>query len=35
MTISWRRSSHSGHSGDNCVELAVVVHGGMESRAGK
>ncbi|MFB9832083.1 DUF397 domain-containing protein [Actinoallomurus acaciae] len=23
MTIGWRRSSRSGHAGDNCVEIAM------------
>ncbi|WP_433181403.1 DUF397 domain-containing protein [Actinoallomurus sp. CA-150999] len=32
MTTDWRKSSRSGSSGDNCVELAVV---GMESQLGK
>ncbi|WP_433181405.1 DUF397 domain-containing protein [Actinoallomurus sp. CA-150999] len=24
MTTCWRRSSRSGHSGDNCVEVSIA-----------
>ncbi|WP_425550849.1 DUF397 domain-containing protein [Actinoallomurus oryzae] len=26
MTTRWRRSSRSGHAGDNCVEIAMSTH---------
>ncbi|WP_425551249.1 DUF397 domain-containing protein [Actinoallomurus vinaceus] len=35
MTTRWRRSSRSGQSGDNCVELAVIERGRMGSHTGK
>jgi Domain of unknown function (DUF397) len=25
MTAGWRKSSHSSHAGDNCVEIALSV----------
>ncbi|WP_372494358.1 DUF397 domain-containing protein [Actinoallomurus purpureus] len=33
MTSDWRRSSRSGSSGGNCVELVFMVRGDMESHA--
>ncbi|MEV0399961.1 DUF397 domain-containing protein [Actinoallomurus sp. NPDC050550] len=35
LLTGWRKSSRSGNSGGNCVELAAVIRSGMESQIGK
>jgi hypothetical protein len=33
MTPRWRKSSHSGHAGQNCVEIALSIGDHAKSRA--
>lgn len=33
MTAGWRKSSHSSHAGDNCVEIALSVPRRTEPRS--